>query len=85
LIPVTLLGRFAVASSFQKQGVGELLLFTALERALTLSRSVASAAVVVDAKDDSAMGFYSKYGFVAVLDAPRRLLLPMRIIESMFA
>jgi predicted N-acetyltransferase YhbS len=49
-LPVTLLGRMAVAQSLQGQGWGEFLLLHALERAWHSSRQVASYAVVVDAK-----------------------------------
>lgn len=84
LIPATLLGRLAVDCSFQRKGIGELLLFTALERAMKLSTAVASATVVVDAKDEKAIDFYSKYGFRPLVDAPRRLVLPMRTIRTMF-
>jgi predicted GNAT family N-acyltransferase len=61
-VPVTLLGRLAVASDHRGCGLGEHLLLEALGRSLTLSRSIASFAVLVDAKDESASAFYLKYG-----------------------
>src|ERR1039458_9807038 len=48
-LPVTLLGRMAVAQSLRGQGLGEFLLLHALDRALRGSRQIASYAVVVDA------------------------------------
>ena len=41
-------------------------------------------AVVVDAKDDNAASFYRRYGFVGFPDQPRRLFLPMAVIETLF-
>jgi len=56
----------------------------ALRRSYQLSKEVASAVVIVDAKDDSAMSFYRKYGFLALPKIERRLFLPMRTIQQMF-
>ena len=50
-IGATLIGRLARDLSFRGQGIGELLLTDALTVALAMSRKIASAAVVVDAKD----------------------------------
>jgi ribosomal protein S18 acetylase RimI-like enzyme len=84
LVPATLLGRLAVDARLRGRGAGEHLLMDALRRALEASRGVASVAVVVDAKDDSAVSFYQRYGFVRFVDQPRRLFLPMAVIERTF-
>ncbi len=84
IVPTTLMGRFAVNTVFRGQGLGELLLMDALHRSLTLSRQVASAAVIVDAKDDQAMRFYRKYGFLELPNFKGRLFLPMATIEQLF-
>jgi GNAT superfamily N-acetyltransferase len=82
-LPVTLLGRMAVAQSLQGQGWGEFLLLHALERALRGSNQVASWAVVVDAKA-GARDFYLKRDFMPFPVEPNRLFLPMETIEKMF-
>jgi len=82
-LPVTLLGRMAVAQSLRGQGLGELLLLHALERALLGSRHVASWAVVVDAKA-GARDFYLQHDFLPLPTQPGRLFLPMKTIEKMF-
>ena len=82
-IPVTLLGRMAVARSLQGQGWGEFLLLHALKRALIGSRQGASWAVVVDAKT-GAREFYLYQDFTPTPDRPDRLVLPMKTIEQMF-
>ena len=84
-VPGTLLGRLAVSEQFRGQGLGEYLLLDALHRSLGHSRHVASAAVVVDAKDEAARRFYQHFGFLALPDTPNRLFLPMKTIETSFA
>ena len=84
VVPATLLGRLAVDARLRGQGAGEHLLMDALRRALEASRQVASLAVVVDAKDDAAVSFYRRYGFIGFADQPRRLFLPMAVIEQLF-
>jgi predicted GNAT family N-acyltransferase len=83
-LPVTLLGRMAVAQSLQGLGWGEFLLIDALHRALQGSRQVASWAVVVDAKA-GARSFYLKHDFIPLPQHPDRLFLPMKTIETLFA
>jgi GNAT superfamily N-acetyltransferase len=85
VVPATLLGRLAVAAAFHGRGLGETLLFDALHRSLLQSTQIASAGVMVDAKDESVAAFYAKYGFTPIPDADQRLFLPMMTIEQMFA
>ena len=84
-VPATLIGRLAVSNAFRGQRLGELLLMDALNRCLSGSKQVASAAVIVEAKDDSARAFYKKYGFMELPKTPRRLFLPMAAIEKLFS
>jgi ribosomal protein S18 acetylase RimI-like enzyme len=83
-VPATLVGRLAVSANFRGQGLGERLLMDALCRCFNGSRQLASAAVVVDAKDDNAVAFYRKYGFLELPKVARRLFLPMGTIEELF-
>ena len=85
MVSATLLGRLAISTAYQGQRLGEVLLMDALRRSLELSKQVASAAVVVDAKDDSAVSFYKKYGFLDLPKVQRRLFLPMGTVEQLFA
>lgn len=78
--PATLIGR--LARDVGEPGVGGLLLADALKRILASSREVASALVVVEAKDPSAVTFYQKFGFIAFRDCPKKLFLPMRTIAA---
>lgn len=84
-VPATLLGRLAVSTAFHGQGAGVLLLVDALRRCYKGSKQIASAAVVVDAKDETAAAFYRKYGFFELPKIKNRLFLPMGTIEKLFA
>ena len=84
MVSATLIGRLAVSSEFRGQGLGRKLLMDALYRSLQSGRQVASAAVVVDAKDADAETFYRKYGFLELPRVPRRLFLPMGTVEELF-
>lgn len=82
LVPATLLGRLAVDRRQQGKGYGRFLLADALYRA---ARSeVASFAVIVDAKDDSARRFYERESFLALPDQPMKLFRPMADIRRLF-
>jgi hypothetical protein len=78
--PATLIGR--LARSVDHPGLGGLLLVDALGRILANTGQVASALVVVDAKDDSAATFYRKHGFIPFGESARKLFLPMRTIAE---
>jgi len=80
LVPATLLGRLAVDQSYRGRRLGERLLIDALRRSLRASQSVASVAVIVDAKDAPGARFYTRYGFLPLADQPLRLFLPMKTI-----
>ena len=84
VVPATLLGRLAVSTAFRGQGLGAMLLMDALYRSLRHSREMASAGVVVDAKDAAALALYKKYGFLELPKVERRLFLPMGTVEQLF-
>ena len=77
-VPVALIGRLAVDSGFQKQGLGSILLADACQKVARASAVLAVAGIVVDAKDDAAVAFYEHFGFVPLPGQPRRLLLAAR-------
>lgn len=83
VVPTTLLGRLAVSTKFRGLGLGEHLLMDALQRSLAAAREVASAALVVDAKDEAARRFYLKHDFQPLPEHSNRLLLPMTTIAML--
>jgi len=84
IIPATLLGRLAVADEHAGRGYGEFLLMDALHRSLLHAADIASYAVVVDAIDDKAAGFYRRYDFIPFTRIANRLFLPMGTIAGLF-
>lgn len=84
-VPATLLGRLARSLDQKGKGIGQILLVDALKKALQNNATVASWAVVVDAKDEKASVFYKHFGFREFPNTPQRLFLPMRSIEELFA
>jgi len=68
----------------QGKGFGIDLLMDALHQAFQASKTVASSAVVVDAKE-GARDFYLKHGFTPMPSSPNRMFLPMKTIEQMFS
>jgi GNAT superfamily N-acetyltransferase len=63
-VPIMLLARLAVASTWQKRGTGAGLLKYAMRRTLQAADIAGIRAFVVHAKDNSARAFYEHYGFV---------------------
>lgn len=81
-IPVILLARLAVDRSVQGERIGEAPLKDALRRCVEPSQALGVFAVEVDAIDERAKQFYSKYGFQPLVDDTLHLYLPIRIIEQ---
>lgn len=76
-VPCFRMGRLASRTDQRGQGLGKLLLGCAVDRCLQARRQVAAYALLVDAKDVVAAGFYLHFGFKALLDAPLTLYLPL--------
>ncbi|HEY9597524.1 MAG TPA: GNAT family N-acetyltransferase [Cyanophyceae cyanobacterium] len=84
LLPATLLGRLAVDNSHKGKRFGELMLIDALKNSLEATTQVASIAVIAEALDEQAVSFYKKYGFGQFRQEPRKLYLPMKLIEELW-
>ncbi len=82
LVPATLLGRLAVDRRLQGRGYGRFLLADALYR--SVRSEIASFAIIVDAKDDSARRFYQREGFFQFQNQPMKLFRPMVDIKNLF-
>ena len=81
-VPGFRLARLAVDRCIQGQGLGGQLLLAAGRRCLLASAEVGGVVLVIDAKNDSAAGWYASHGAVPLLDAPLCLLLPLATIEA---
>jgi predicted N-acetyltransferase YhbS len=74
-VPVFRLGRLASAMQHRGKGIGEHLLFDAIDRATRIANEVGGVGLVVNAKH-SAVNFYQKYGFELMADHSLNLFLP---------
>lgn len=76
-LPVTRLGRLAIRADMQGQGLGQLLLADAINRAKSAAEAVGSAGLFVDAKDEVSSSFYQRFGFIVCHHQPLKLYLPI--------
>ncbi len=74
-VPVFRLERLATAMQHRRQGIGEHLLFDAIDRVTRIAKEVGGIGLVVNAKRSS-VDFYQKYGFEQMADHPLNLFLP---------
>lgn len=81
-IPVILLARLAVDTTKQGRGLGEAMLVEALARSAAAAGVIGARAVVVHATDESARGFYAKFGFEASPTNTLHLILLMKNIRK---
>lgn len=75
LLPAGLIGRLAVDLRFQGQRLGGALIMDAVARAARAEPAIF--ALIVDAKDQKAVGFYEHLGFRRFISKPASLYLPM--------
>ncbi|NRD55821.1 hypothetical protein [Corallococcus exiguus] len=81
--PAVLIGRLARHRLVRGLCIGESLLGDAHLRAMEISRQGGGVAVIVDAKDEHAQAFYSKYGYELLPDQqvwPRKMLIAMKVL-----
>ena len=73
--PACLVGRLAVDQQFRGQGLGGALIVDAAARAMRAEPAIF--ALIVDAKDKVALGFYEHLGFHRFASRPMTLYLPL--------
>jgi ribosomal protein S18 acetylase RimI-like enzyme len=73
--PAGLIGRLAVDRGFRERGLGGLLVVDAISRSIRAEPAIF--ALVVDAKDEVALGFYEHLGFHRFASRPMTLFLPI--------
>jgi len=79
IVPAVLIRRLALDKSLQGLGYGQFLLVDALRR-IFQSKDFAIMMVVVDPKDQSAINFYQKFGFMFLGGEEDRMYLPYQTI-----
>jgi ribosomal protein S18 acetylase RimI-like enzyme len=83
-VPVARVGRLAIDERAQGHGHGSALLEDALRRVDAAARTLGCMGVVVDAKDQAAVGFYARYGFVVLDDhrVPTPMFLSLKVLRK---
>ena len=81
-VPGFRLARLGVDQKLQGQGLGGQLLLAAGRRCLLAAAEVGGVALLIDAKNESVAGWYTRYGAVPLEDAPLTLMLPLATIEA---
>jgi ribosomal protein S18 acetylase RimI-like enzyme len=79
-MPAVRIERLAIDPRFQRRGLGELMLINVVHR--VLQDAAAAFALLVDAKNDRATGFYQRYGFRPIIGKPRTLFLPLATAQK---
>ena len=79
------LGRLAVASEYQRQGIGKTLLAAAMQKFIEIFNIAGGIGLFVDAKDEEAKRYYEQFGFVALPSNELQLFLPVRTIQQALA
>jgi ribosomal protein S18 acetylase RimI-like enzyme len=82
-VPGVKLARLAVSKICQRQGIGEVLMIEAMQRALIVAENAGGIGIFVDAKNEAARAYYERYGFVNLEDASLELFLPLSTIQQM--
>ncbi|MGH2413543.1 MAG: hypothetical protein ACRDEA_07600 [Microcystaceae cyanobacterium] len=54
----------------------------AMQRALLIADHAGGIGLFVDAKDESAKAYYSRYDFVSLCDTPLEMFLPLQTIRQ---
>lgn len=80
-LPAVRIGRLAVDLKFRGRGLGAATLADAAS--LVLQSPPAVFALLVDARNDDAAGFYRRFGFQPLASQPRTLFLPMATAEKL--
>lgn len=83
LLPAAVLAWLGVDESWQKIGLGERLLASALLDCRQGSRVFPFVAVILDALSDASRTFYRRFGFDEMPGHPYRLYLPTSQLEAM--
>jgi ribosomal protein S18 acetylase RimI-like enzyme len=82
-VPGVKLARLAVDRQWQRQGIGEILMVEAMQRALLVADTAGGIGLFVDAKDGAAQSYYARYGFITLEDNPLEMFLPLSLLRTL--
>lgn len=81
-LPCVVVGRFAVDQTTQGRGIGQVLLAHALKQVSKVAQIIGINFVVIHAKDQKAMEFYQRFGFISLTSNPLTLIYPVSEIPN---
>jgi GNAT superfamily N-acetyltransferase len=81
-VPLMILARLAVATSWSRKGIGSGMLKDALMRTLSAAEIAGLRAFAVHAKDDEARTFYEHFDFIASPTDPMHLFMLLKDVRS---
>jgi GNAT superfamily N-acetyltransferase len=81
-VPIMLLARLAIGTSWQGKGLGSGLLKDAMQRTLQAADIAGIRAFAVHAKDDEARAFYEHFGFTPLPSDPYHLFRLLKDLRS---
>lgn len=76
-IPVVLLGRLAVDSKFERQGLGTSMLKEAIQYAKKAASTIGVVTLATEAISETAQQFYLSNGFKEAIKGSRLLIFPL--------
>jgi len=76
-IPAAKLAKLAVGKDQQRQGHGEILLIDAMQKTVSVSKSMGIAGLFVDAKHQPAKAYYQQFGFLSLPEQLDNLFMPL--------
>jgi ribosomal protein S18 acetylase RimI-like enzyme len=82
-LPGVKLARLAVAGQWQRQGIGEILMVEAMQRALLVADTAGGIGLFVDAKDEVAQTYYTRHGFITLADNPLKIFLSLSLLRTL--
>jgi hypothetical protein len=82
-IPAALIGKLAIDMGLLGQKLGGVLLFDAMRKVRDLSETIGIRAIVVNAIDQRAREFYLHRDFIAFVDDPDRLFIPLSVARKL--
>lgn len=82
-VPGVKLARLAVERQWQRQGIGEILMVEAMQRALLVADTAGGIGLFVDAKSEAAQSYYARYGFITLEDNPLEMFLPLSVLRTL--
>lgn len=80
VLPAALIGRLAIDRTFQRRGLAAAMLADAAHR--VLRGDIMALALIVEAKDESAVAFYQLQGFKPIANRPNSLFLPLETFKK---